>query len=875
MVSVAVLSALALSVTQVIGYNATCSDNLVVYWGQNSYGATNPNDTANWQQTISNYCQICSTASGAFPGTNLADCQFLAAGIEACQAMGKLVTISLGGQNSSTLSSDAEGIAFATTIWNLFLGGSSSTRPFGSVVLDGVDLDIEVGAPTGYAAFANQIRALSAGASKRYYITAAPQCPFPDAHIGSALNAARFDAVYVQKLNALLTCPIIESGVTDADNPEDWDFSTWDKWATTVSPNPDVKVFIGAPASPNGNASYVNATTLGAIALQTRAEFTSFGGIMLWDASQAYANERFDIQIKNIIAADGCSADTGGSPPPTCAQTYTVVSQDTCSIIESKTGLNDTQLRALNPGINDDCTNLQIGQTLCVTGASGGTSPPSSGCAQNYTVVSGDTCSIIEKKTGLNDTQLRELNPEINDDCTNLQLGETLCVNDGSGGTSPPSSGCAQNYTVVSGDTCSIIESKTGLNDTQLRALNPEINDDCTNLQLGEILCVNDGSGGTSPPSDCTQNYTVVSGDTCSIIETKTGLNDTQLRELNPEINDDCTNLQLGEILCVNDGTGGTSPPSDCTQNYTVVSGDTCSIIETKTGLNDTQLRELNPEINDDCTNLQLGETLCVNDGSGGTSPPSSGCAQNYTVVSGDTCSIIEKKTDLNDTQLRELNPEINDDCTNLQLGEILCVNDGNGGTSPPSGGCAQTYTVVGGDSCFVIETKTGLNDTQLHALNPGINSDCTNLQVGEILCINAGTETATSSSTTCTATSSPSSTTYTATGSPSSTTYTETGSPSSTAYTETSPSSTAYTEPRSLSSTTHTETYSPSSSQALASPMPGIEGGFASKSLHRFGGPGPQSAQCAAEDNRSGVLMRSVSGSIDTYPATLLQISY
>ncbi|KAF8145626.1 glycoside hydrolase superfamily, partial [Mycena galopus ATCC 62051] len=271
--------------------------------GQNSYGATNPNDTANWQQTISNYCQvfasftdsfdlllivskdtvidvipiafICSTESGVFPGTNLADCHFLAAGIEACQAMGKLVTISLGGQNSSTLSSDAEGTAFATTIWNLFLGGSSSTRPFGSVVLDGVDLDIEVGAPTGYAAFANQIRALSAGVSKRYYITAAPQCPFPDAHIGSALNAASFDAVYVQFYNNFC-------GVTDADNPEDWDFSTWDNWATTVSPNPDVKVFIGAPASPNGNASYVNATTLGSIALQTRAEFSSFGGIMLW-----------------------------------------------------------------------------------------------------------------------------------------------------------------------------------------------------------------------------------------------------------------------------------------------------------------------------------------------------------------------------------------------------------------------------------------------------------------------------------------------------------------------------------------------------------------------------------------------------------------
>jgi len=28
------------------------------YWGQNSYGATHPSDTENWQQTISYYCQV-------------------------------------------------------------------------------------------------------------------------------------------------------------------------------------------------------------------------------------------------------------------------------------------------------------------------------------------------------------------------------------------------------------------------------------------------------------------------------------------------------------------------------------------------------------------------------------------------------------------------------------------------------------------------------------------------------------------------------------------------------------------------------------------------------------------------------------------------
>ncbi|KAJ7868359.1 chitinase [Mycena olivaceomarginata] len=128
-------------------------------------------------------------------------CASLAAGIQACQAKGKLVTLSLGGGGTTTarFGSDAAAISFADTIWNDFLGGSSGAhRPFGAAVLDGVDLDIESGTNTGYAAFANRIRTLWAGASKPYYLTAAPQCPFPDAWVGNALSTAWFDAVYVQ-----------------------------------------------------------------------------------------------------------------------------------------------------------------------------------------------------------------------------------------------------------------------------------------------------------------------------------------------------------------------------------------------------------------------------------------------------------------------------------------------------------------------------------------------------------------------------------------------------------------------------------------------------------------------------------------------------
>jgi chitinase len=75
--------------------------------------------------------------------------------------------------------------------------------PFFSCYLR-VDLDIEQGVSTGYAAFVNRLREHATHGTKQLYVTAAPQCPFPDAYIGQALNAAPFDAVYVQFCTFLL-----------------------------------------------------------------------------------------------------------------------------------------------------------------------------------------------------------------------------------------------------------------------------------------------------------------------------------------------------------------------------------------------------------------------------------------------------------------------------------------------------------------------------------------------------------------------------------------------------------------------------------------------------------------------------------------------
>ncbi|KAG6846223.1 hypothetical protein H0H93_015307, partial [Arthromyces matolae] len=142
----------------------------------------------------------CSVSgNGAFHGTALPKCEFLADDIKTCQENGKIVTISLGGADASVGFTSAEQAQkFADTIWNTFLGGSSDTRPFGDAVLDGIDLDIENGSHSHYSDFVTQIRSHTDSADKKYYVTAAPQCVFPDEWVGDALDSVAFDAVYVQ-----------------------------------------------------------------------------------------------------------------------------------------------------------------------------------------------------------------------------------------------------------------------------------------------------------------------------------------------------------------------------------------------------------------------------------------------------------------------------------------------------------------------------------------------------------------------------------------------------------------------------------------------------------------------------------------------------
>ena len=86
-----------------------------------------------------------SSAQKSFGATDLVDGNTIIEAIGKCQTNGKKVVMSIGGATGTQHFTTANyATAAATNIFNLFLGGSNSTtapiRPFGTKVLDGIDL---------------------------------------------------------------------------------------------------------------------------------------------------------------------------------------------------------------------------------------------------------------------------------------------------------------------------------------------------------------------------------------------------------------------------------------------------------------------------------------------------------------------------------------------------------------------------------------------------------------------------------------------------------------------------------------------------------------------------------------------------------------
>ncbi|KAL2490308.1 Acidic endochitinase [Abeliophyllum distichum] len=271
---------------------------IVIYWGQNGNEGTLSETCATGNYNFVVLAFLSSFGNGQKPMINLAGhcdpysnaCVGLSSDIKSCQAKGIKVILSLGGgAGGYTLSSTQDARDLATYLWNNFLGGKSSSRPLGNAVLDGIDFDIEGGTSQHWDELARFLSKYSTR-GKKVYLTAAPQCPFPDAWVGGALKTGLFDYVWVQFYNNP-PCQYTSGDISNLKN-------AWKQWISSI---PATKIFLGLPAAADAAGSgFIPVSDLTSTVLPAIKGSKKYGGVMLW--SKYYDDQTgYSSSIKNHV----------------------------------------------------------------------------------------------------------------------------------------------------------------------------------------------------------------------------------------------------------------------------------------------------------------------------------------------------------------------------------------------------------------------------------------------------------------------------------------------------------------------------------------------------------------------------------------------
>ncbi|XXH05374.1 hypothetical protein Hte_011800 [Hypoxylon texense] len=274
------------------GFNANSQTNVAVYW--DSEISIIPLSFLNGIKTpITNFANAGDNCT-VYAGTQLLNCPQIEEDIKTCQSQGKTITLSIGGATYTEggFSDSASAESAADNVWSLFGSDTSAAnRPFGSAVVDGFDFDFE-STTQNFVPFASRLRShMDSDTSKKYYLSAAPQCPYPDAAMNDMLNGA----IAFNNFN----------------------FETWDNWAKSTSKNPSVKLLLGVPANTGAGGGYLSASALAPV-IQYSKQFSSFGGVMMWDMSQLYQNPGFLDSVYGSLAGSG-----SGTTPTTTLVTTT------------------------------------------------------------------------------------------------------------------------------------------------------------------------------------------------------------------------------------------------------------------------------------------------------------------------------------------------------------------------------------------------------------------------------------------------------------------------------------------------------------------------------------------------------------------------
>ncbi|KAJ4843373.1 hypothetical protein Tsubulata_032679, partial [Turnera subulata] len=260
--------------------SSSAAGGIAIYWGQNGFEGTLAQTCASGKYAYVNVALLYKFGGGQTPEINLAGhcnpatnaCTIFSDQIKSCQQLGIPVLLSLGGGiGNYSLASKADAKNVADYLWNTFLGGKSTSRPLGDAVLDGIDFDIEQGSTLYWEDLARYLSKYSKP-GRKVYLSAAPQCPFPDRNLGTALNTGLFDFLWIQFYNNP-PCQYTSGNVTNLLN-------SWQRWTSSVYAG---KFFLGLPAAPEAAGSgYIPPEVLTSQILPDIKKSRKYGGVMLW-----------------------------------------------------------------------------------------------------------------------------------------------------------------------------------------------------------------------------------------------------------------------------------------------------------------------------------------------------------------------------------------------------------------------------------------------------------------------------------------------------------------------------------------------------------------------------------------------------------------
>ncbi|MCJ1355898.1 MAG: hypothetical protein MMC33_005890 [Icmadophila ericetorum] len=477
---------------------------------------------------------------------------------------------------------------------------------------------------------------------------------------------------------------------------------------------------------------------------------------------------------------------------PCTGRLYNIQPSDSCESISKSQGIGTSWLLTDND-LPAYCAEFPSSGTLCLQNT-----------CQTYTVQGNDTCTAIASAQNVTYAQILAWNPIFNLDCSNIDKSFGFEICRGNPGThyviptisfaavtvvttpapvptnaaTGTNADCGQWYQAIPGDYCNLLLIKFGISLDDFTFLNPEINSNSpesilltsssivsnypgapgsiTNTSIGSAIIYSSLPDATFVPTAVNMtNSTLANGtrsdcefyingadyqfplntkfysNMCQLVISLFGLSTPdELSNMNPSLGDvnspSCAfdpNLEYCALYGGEPASAPTDVPlaypirpgaiANCTEYAPADIGVSCQEILDEYDLTIAQFYAWNPAVNADCSNLQLDYQYCVS--IPGFTPPTTTAASTSISISASTAP----------TGTSTSGP----------------VPPGPIQTGQPAN-CIQWYLAESGDTCSAIESTTGVSNSNFHAWNPAVSSDCTSgFFAGYAYCIGTSTD--------------------------------------------------------------------------------------------------------------------------------------